>query len=185
MKQYLLILFTFLSIYSFGQQSTNVKPEMNIDSFMRAHQTEAIGKPFPLFTASFKNKVFTNQNLMGKIVFINFWFASCAPCIAEFDALNELYEKFKTNRNFEFISFTYETPETIKELSEKYKIKYKVISIKQEDCYRLNQNSGFPTSIMLDKKGTIKVITFGGSLDKAVARDIIFSEFYPKLMTEL
>lgn len=181
MKQNITIIFTILTLYSYGQQPQQI----NYDSLMNAKQTEAIGKPFPLFNASFQNHLFSNQNLKGKIVFINFWFAECAPCIAEMDALNELFEKLKLNKDVEFISFTYETPATIKKLKTKYKIKYKVFSLTLQDCYRLNQNNGFPTSIILDKTGTIRFLKNGNVIDKALARKIVFNEYYPRLLSEL
>ncbi len=72
---------------------------------MEAKQQEVIGKPLPEINTSFQGKTFTNQNLKGKVVFMNLWFATCAPCIAEFDGLNELYERLKNKKNFEFIGF--------------------------------------------------------------------------------
>jgi len=39
----------------------------------------------------------------GKVIFINFWATWCSPCIAEMPAINELYEKLKSNKNVVFI----------------------------------------------------------------------------------
>ena len=184
MKQFIIIPFLFFSLQSVCQQTAGQELIMvNLDSLTRAEQIKRIGKPFPEFNTFFQDKAFTNQNLAGKIVFINFWFASCAPCIAEFDALNELYEKLKNKSGFEFISFTYESPDTVKEIIEKYSIKYKVITMSQKDIYRLA--NGFPTSVVLDKNGSVIFLKGGGSSHKEIARNIVFSEFYPKLLSVL
>jgi len=185
MKKSIIILLVFAATYSYGQQPTRLGPGMNIDSFMKAKQTQAIDKPFPLFSSYFDGKVFNNENLKGKTVFINFWFAACAPCIAEMDALNDLYARLKSNKNFEFISFTFETPEKTEQLIQQYKIQYKVFSLEEADCRRLNLNAGFPTSIILDSGGMVKYFKNGGTTDKAEAKRFVFAEFYPKIVSLL
>ncbi|MBK7308888.1 MAG: TlpA family protein disulfide reductase [Chitinophagaceae bacterium] len=175
MKQYSLIILIFMSLNSYGQISLTPKPRV-YESVIKI-QNGATGKPFPSFTTYYQDKVFSNQNLKGKTVFINFWFASCPPCISEFDGLNELYDSLKGNKDFEFISFTFETPEKIKEITEKYKIQYKIFSIKKEECYRLNQNMGFPTNIIIDPNGIIKLLRTGGPLESGKVKNIIFTEF--------
>jgi len=43
---------------------------------------------------------------------------------------------------------------------------FPVLCIPEAECFRLNYNSGFPTSIIVDETGKILVIKSGGSLDK-------------------
>ncbi len=185
MKQSILIFLAFLRFYSYGQQQTILRQEINIDSLYKAIQIKAIGKPFSPFYANYENKVFTNENLKGKTVFINFWFATCAPCLAEFDDLNKLYDSLKSNKKFEFISFTFETPKVIKEICKKYKIHYKVISLNVDVCERLNRNASYPTSLIIDANGIIKFFRMGGSTKKEEVKKVIFTEYYPKIVAEL
>ncbi len=185
MKRKLLALFLTISMITFGQTNAIKNPPINFDSLLHARAKEAIGKPFPSFHALANKTILTNKDLKGKVVFVNFWFEACAPCIAEFDALNELYLKLKDNNKFEFLSFTYETPKKLQEIKGKYNIQYKVASIEKQDCYRLNQNNGFPTSIIFDSNGTIKYLKTGGSSDKVKARQIIFDEVIPNILKEL
>ena len=93
-----------------------------------------IGKPYPEFSVFANNKEYSNLNLKGKVAFINFWFSTCAPCIAEFDDLNKLFEKFNQNKNFEFISFTFDNQDIIDSIKKKYDIKYTVFSLSGEEC---------------------------------------------------
>ncbi|MDB5278556.1 MAG: TlpA family protein disulfide reductase [Ferruginibacter sp.] len=180
MKPYFVLIFLLISLITYGQQQ-----QIDFDSLVSARQKESIGKPFPLFKALLHNKTFTNQDITGKVVFINFWFANCPPCIAELDALNELYKKLKTNKQFEFVSFTYESPKTVQVLAKKYRMQYKIISLTQQECYRLNQNNAFPTSIVLDKNGMIQFISFGGKTDKAAAKKMVLTEYYQQVLKQL
>jgi peroxiredoxin len=136
---------------------------------MERKQQENIGKQFPQFHAvTLNGETFTESNLKGKVTLINFWFEFCSPCIAEFDALNDLVVQFKGNTKFQFISFTSDTEESAKISVEKYHLLFPVLCIHESECFRLNFNSGFPTSIIIDETGKILVIKSGGSLDKTV-----------------
>jgi len=104
---------------------------------------------------------------------INFWFESCAPCVAELNSLNNLYVKFQPNQKFQFLSFTRDNPDDAKLSILKYELLFPIISISNEECYRLNCNSGFPTTIIVDQTGKIVFMKDGGSIEKqAVEEDI-------------
>lgn len=171
-----------LSIFSFGQ--TPVKTNINIDSLLKAKASEAIGKSFPKFVATNDRGKINNNSLMGKVVLINFWFEDCSPCVAEFDALNELAQKLKGNKDFEFISFTRDNAETIKRVKEKYKLEFKVFSIDDKECGRLNQNNGYPTTIILDRKGKIKYLVCGGATDTEKAKEFVMTTLFPEIQKE-
>jgi thiol-disulfide isomerase/thioredoxin len=124
-------------------------------------------------------KIFTQDSLKNKVTFINFWFEHCAPCIAEFDALNNLYNKYRNNPAFQFISVTYEKNEDIKRIARKYNMDYPVISMESDKIYQLIFNLGFPTSIIVDQSGKISFIISGGFVEKEriqQAFDKIFSK---------
>ena len=188
MRRLLIVVVMLFAFYCYGQKPNAVKPKGDVDSMLlhlQERNNKAIGKSLPLFSAVYQNKNFTNKNLAGKIVFINFWFASCVPCMVEMDALNELYDSLKHHTNFEFISFTYENQAKINEVIKKYHIQYKVVSIKQEECYKLNQYNAFPTSMIIDAKGIIKFISTPGFEIKSSIREMVFTEYYPKIVKEL
>src|SRR5437868_12101523 len=68
------------------------------------------GHSFSSFNAySETGKLYTKNDLIGKITFINFWFENCLPCISEMNPLNNLYQNFKDEKNFQFLSFTRES----------------------------------------------------------------------------
>ena len=108
--------------------------------------------------------LFTNENLKNKVTFINFWFERCPPCLAEFDALNGLYNKYKDNKDFQFISFTYESEEDIDRIAKAHHLNYPIAHSDQEKIQALI--SGYPTNIITDQAGEIALIKSGVAVDK-------------------
>ncbi|MBS1495957.1 MAG: TlpA family protein disulfide reductase [Bacteroidetes bacterium] len=135
---------------------------------------EKIGKPFGGFEGkNISGNVISNKNLTGKVVFVNFWFNSCAPCHDEFDNLNRLYEHYKSDTSFKFISFTFDNPQETIENKKKYNLLFDIIFISNELCHKLiGLNHGFPTNFILDKNGKIAYGT-GGIYDTNTLSEII------------
>lgn len=158
---------------------------IDFDSLMKAKETQILGKPFPHFVAANEKGSISNDSLLGKVVLINFWFEGCHPCLAEFDALNELAGKLTGNKNFEFISFRWDNTETIHRVAEKYKLQFEVFQTSQKECRRLNQASGYPTTVIVDKHGIIKYWIMGGDTDPTRAREFVMTTLLPKIQQEL
>ena len=129
-----------------------------------------VGEVYPdFFTTSLNCEKFSGKILQNKVTIINFWFQHCEPCIIEFDALNNLYEKFCKNPVFQFISFTSDSEENAIEATMQYSLLFPVCPISRQECYRLNFNQGFPTTIIVDKEGKVNFIKSGGHIDKEKA----------------
>lgn len=166
--------------------------QFNIDSLTKeelkkneANKKALIGKPFPSFTIKNRGVLLSNTTLKGKVVFINFWFASCEPCVREFDALNKLYQHFKSINGFEFIAFTFEEEGKIKITKEKYRLQFPIVSISQSECHRLNHGLGFPTSFILKKDGTIKMLLAGLESNEESMTKMFMDKVYPSIVEEL
>lgn len=143
-----------------------------------------VGQSFPSFEiTSVDGKQFSNESVKKKWIFINFWFEDCPPCIAELQALNELYADFCHREDFELISISFETPDTIKEWTINNSIKFPICHLQMDDLVRLNFRKGFPTNILIDKDGNIAAIQIGGSRDPEKACGAFKLKFYPILYT--
>lgn len=183
MKYFFFLSLVLLSLYTTGQESqTSEEPDP-----MGLFNKDFIGKDFPEFSFSTIDSVhISSSSLKGKIVFINFWFEACPPCVAEFGALSELYQKLKDSTNFEFISFTFESAETIKKVRMKYDMPYRIVSISRKDISALLlKRSGYPTNVILDKNGKVAYWGTGGSTDAGQARDYIMTKVYSKILNKL
>src|SRR5688572_18237831 len=61
---------------------TSLSDSSLIPDMVIALGSENIGKGFPAFNAlSIQGENYSDEMLSGKVVFINFWFESCPPCI--------------------------------------------------------------------------------------------------------
>ncbi len=161
----IMTLIVFLSTSIFAQSNTNNNLSSYIikkDSVLQTH----IGTEYPGFKAyTLKGESVSESNLQNKITVINFWFQNCQPCIYEFESLNKLFVDYENNKDFQFISFTSDSEVDAIPIVAKYKLPFTVCSISREECYRLNFNQGFPTTIIVDKKGRVAYIKSGIPVD--------------------
>ncbi len=104
--------------------------------------------------------------LNGKVLVINFWFTSCAPCITEMPALNRLVEEFKA-RDVVFIAFARDNESELASFLAKRQFNFKVVASanKIADLYCVGI-FGWPTSIVVDKGGVVRKIASSGFIDK-------------------
>jgi thiol-disulfide isomerase/thioredoxin len=87
-----------------------------------------IGKPFPSFSEiAISGKNYSSIDLQNKVVFINFWFTHCSPCLAELAILNEINKEYK-GEDFLFLSFSTDTVKELKRFMGSHKIDYDVFS---------------------------------------------------------
>lgn len=185
-KSILLILILSFGLKAFSQDTTKVKKIFDYEEFLKSQSKKYFGVQYPEFKVKTSElSVFSNAGLANKIIFINFWFESCAPCIAEIDGFNEMFAKLKGNSNFLFVSFTFDPDSTIKKLIAKYNIEYKVVHMDKAASYRLNFKNGFPSSFILDKNGRIRYFKSGGEIDKARATKAVLTEIYPQILALL
>jgi cytochrome c biogenesis protein CcmG/thiol:disulfide interchange protein DsbE len=96
------------------------------------------------------------ENLKGKPTLINFWFTSCAPCIAEMDALNEIKKQFGNKVNF--IAITYNTKEIVNDFlkTKQFDFTHIVEAFNEIDFWKI---SSYPRNVFLDKNGKVVKIT--------------------------
>lgn len=181
MRVYLIFLACCLSLFGYAQQT-------DIDLINKAIEVKknvAMNKPYRKFSFVDDERNISSKDIAGKVTFINFWYASCAPCMGELEALDKLYDTFSNNPNFKFISFTFEENEKILEIKNKYNIRFPITSISDAECDRLNYYLGFPVNIILNDSGVVKYINPGASLDKQ--RNIAYfrKALYPIIVEEL
>ena len=160
---------------SFAQTPLHTETKEEMDSLICPKGYAAIGHAYQEFRILSDNREIDNESLKGKVVFINFWFEGCHPCMAEMEALNELFNKLKSNKDFIFISLTWDNQEAIKRVKEKYALDFEVYSATGKECQRLNFGCGYPTSIILDKTGTLKYRSSGGSIIEQEAQKFIMT----------
>lgn len=175
------IIFSFVLICSFAANCQTPEEQRFLDT-LKMGGTYLIDKEMPEFKIkTVDGKEYSNKDLKNKITFINFWFEACAPCIAEMGALEALFLKFNPYKKFQFLSITYETKESIDNISLKYNMPYSIISTSPDSCYYLNFRKGFPTTIILNEEGRVAYFTIGGDTNPEGANLFFKTNIYPLL----
>ena len=93
----ILVLFSFVILY--GQNT--ISEDERIKKFEKRRDSvrqSKYGTDYPAFkVVTLSGDTVTEKELRGKVTLINFWFESCAPCMAEMPALNDLYLKYQNH----------------------------------------------------------------------------------------
>lgn len=124
------------------------------------------GETIPdFFISSEKQIVLSRNKLRSKITFINFWLEACAPCIAQFQAMEKFYNKNKSRKEFLFVSITSEPDSVIERIRKENGLTYPVYHLSADSCRQIISKMGFPAILIVDKNLKIAFSTSGGSLN--------------------
>ncbi len=135
-----------------------------MDKFLDTNKssTTTIGEKVPEFSMTdIDGNGISSKDLLGKVVVLNFWFATCKPCIEEIPALNEVYKKYKDHPEVVFASITFEEKNKVISFLKKHPLDYPVISDARDICRKFSVNS-YPTNIVIDKEGNYFDLISGG-----------------------
>ena len=173
-----LVAFFLLFVSSSCFTQNIIDPKISAQEWMDSfgvNMRKMIGKEMKAFSAVADNGTqYTEKSLKKKVTLINFWFESCHPCVAEFPDLNLLHEKFKGDKNFQLLAFTFETPDAIKRIKEKYSLQYDLISVSHDEIHRLNFGYGFPCNMVVDQAGKIAYLLHLNPFSK-IEQDLKFN----------
>ena len=121
----------------------------------------AVGAPSPVF-ANYENAnggTTSLSDLKGKLLYIDVWATWCRPCLAEIPALKALQDKFKNNKDIEFVSLSIDDDREAwrkavkdKDLKGVQLIADKAFESQFIQDYSINQ---IPTFLLIDKEGKI------------------------------
>lgn len=127
-------------------------------------QAVEVGDTAPLFTLPdihADKPAISLESLRGKTVYVDFWASWCAPCLRSMPLINELYDKY-SDRDFEVIAINVDDPiEDGLDFLLDTPLDYLIAA--DTDNIVLNEFgvTGMPTSFLIDKHGTIRMIHMG------------------------
>ncbi|NOX86412.1 MAG: TlpA family protein disulfide reductase [Chlorobi bacterium] len=100
----------FIRLTSFAPSALDADEQYNVDKTAYSWEIyDMNGQPIKF------------DELNEKPVFLNFWATWCPPCIAEMPGIAELYEKYKNDVNFVFV--TNEKPQAVEKFALKHNYK--------------------------------------------------------------
>ncbi len=139
----------------------------------RDWQNCVVGSPVPAFALNAMNgKKLDNNSLTGKITVINFWFTSCAPCVAEIPGLNRLVDEYR-NSDVAFVGFTFEDERKIaSEFLPVHPFRFTIVpeAGSMEKVFGVND---YPSTFIVDASGKIRQAWSGGP-SGPTAKEIVY-----------
>lgn len=109
-----------------------------------------------------------------KLVVLNFWFADCIWCIREFPVMEVSYQRFR--EDVEILALNpYDSADDITAFQQERSLSFPMATCSQELAYALGVN-GYPTSVVIDREGTICLI-HGGAITDVTVFDKLFETF--------
>lgn len=97
------------------------------------------------------------QDLHGKVVLVNFWATSCAPCMHEMPRLAEMYRQLN-RRGLEIIAVaaSYDPPNSVLNYSETRRLPFPVaLDIDDEVAKAFGGLKAVPTTYLIGREGRI------------------------------
>lgn len=101
--------------------------------------------------------VVNSTDLQNKVVFINFWASWCPPCRAEFPSVQKLYEQYKNNPDMVFLTVNLDDNAALGKSYLKEKGFTVPFLVPAGNIPAVLYNGSLPTTIILDKKGEIRL----------------------------
>ena len=106
----------------------------------------------------------------GKILVLDFFATWCSPCIAELPELERLRTDLQTKRDIEFVLVGTnkggDTPERVRAFAQHRHISMPVAFDPEQRAMRAFGVNGFPTLIVIDRKGNVRLTHIGTTAPK-------------------
>ena len=118
---------------------------------------------FPDFQLSlYKQQVeISNQDLSGKVLYVDFWASWCGPCRKTFPFMNELQAEF-SDQEFQIVAVNMdELVEDADKFLERYPAEFPIYRDAQNKLAKELNLPGLPTAYIVDKKGVIRAVHTG------------------------
>ena len=120
------------------------------------------GDPAPLFSLNDINgKIWSLEELKGKVVLVNFWATWCPPCRAEMPELNAFYEAHK-DESFVLVGISSgDTKEQIEDFIQEYGLSFPMWQDPTSASLRAFHMDYLPNSFVIDPSGTVRLAWTG------------------------
>ena len=135
---------------------------------------QLIGHPAPDFEGTDLNgNYLNNNNLMGKVIVLKFWFSACPPCMAEIPKLNKVFKAYKDNPEVQFVSISLDRPNLAKRTKNRTGFLYPIIANGKSIAHAYKV-LGYPTHVVIDRHGNVEAVFQGVNhrIDERLAKAI-------------
>jgi thiol-disulfide isomerase/thioredoxin len=114
------------------------------------------------------------SDFKDKILIIDFWSVWCAPCIASFPHLQELQEHFQNE--IQVLTITSNTEERIEQFLKNKPMLLPIVLDLSGELAKSFPHGSIPHTVLIDKEGTIRVITSPNNITMELVSSILSGE---------
>ena len=118
--------------------------------------------------ATLKGELVNMSDLRGRVVLVNFWATSCAPCVKEMPQLAATWNTYQA-RGFDTIAVAmdYDPPNLVQDFARRFNLPFRVaFDARGEIAKRFGNVQAVPASFVIDRQGRI-IMSQLGELDFA------------------
>lgn len=147
-------------LFSFDPQKLNATPRQELQQQAKRN---SVGTHAPDFTLSdLENQPVRLSDLKGKVVLLDFWATWCHPCREALPAIELLHREFK-DKGLVVLGVDDEDSQSQAAFLDKFGYTFRSLVDPTEQVKNLFHIAGFPTTVLIDKQGTIQVFELGGA----------------------
>lgn len=139
---------------------------------VQSAKQKQMDQPAPAFAVTtLEGAAYNNSSLLGKVVVIDFWGTWCPPCVHELPELNSIYLEYKDDPRVQFLAIEApndgESADSVRQYLRTRNIALPSVfdTGSAQIAFRV---SFFPTLIILDPRGHIRMIDSGLSTEHAL-----------------
>ncbi len=156
------ILVGFLVLIGMGVKNAQAGPIM-------------IGQKAPDFElTTFEGIQIKSEDLLGKVVLINFWASWCDTCADEAQMMEQVWQEYQPGGQVVFLGLAYSDIETGSlEYLKKYQISYPNCPDLGTKISRMFRIRGIPETFILDRDGKLAYFQYGSFSSEEQIRNLI------------
>lgn len=120
----------------------------------------------------------SSADYAGKVLVVNFWYATCGPCIIEAPRLEQVYQTFQ-GQDVDFLGInTYDQPATALSFARDHGVSYSSAMAVDDGELKLafaakTPINATPTTLVLDKQGRVAARVIGELADASILESMV------------
>lgn len=142
----------------------------------RIARQELIGQPAPRVAADdLDGKRVEIADFADKVILVDFWATNCAPCLAEFPNLKQLY-KANHEKGFEIVGVSFDDgPDTVQAFVARAKLPWRMVMNETPEgtVSQRYKTKTIPALFLIDRKGNVAQVDVRGNDLRAVVEKLL------------